>query len=351
MKEMKNWSRILLRGSILALFVFGIRWILPAMLPFLVGLLVALTAEPLTGLLRDRMRLPRGLATGISITAAYGLLLLALYWLGRLAVREMDLLAQRLPALMERMDETAGQVEKLLLQAAQRAPERLRGALTENIRSLLSDGSALVQGFSGRVLNMASRMIVSLPDALVFLGTAVTSGFLISARLPRLREMLHGRLNGAFGGRVVLTLHNLRVNLLGFLRAQGKLMGLTFCILTMGFFILRIKHALIPAALTALVDALPMLGTGTVLIPWGLLAFLQGNHALALGLLALYGLCTLCRSMLEPRFLGRQLGLSPLLTLGAVYLGYRFWGILGMILAPVLGVTVMDLWDMGREVA
>lgn len=91
-----------------------------------------------------------------------------------------------------------------------------------------------------------------------------------------------------------------------------------------------------------------MLGTGTILVPWGLLVLLQGQTALGLGLIALYGVTALTRSILEPRMVGHQLGLNPLLTLVALYMGYRLWGILGMILAPVLTITVLEIWSMAQ---
>ena len=126
-------------------------------------------------------------------------------------------------------------------------------------------------------------------------------------------------------------------------------MVLTFVALTLGFMVLRIPHAPLLGALIALVDALPMLGTGTVLVPWGILAMLQGDTALGFGLIAMYVFTALTRSVLEPRMLGRQLGLNPLITLAALYVGYQLWGILGMILAPVLTITAMELWAMAQR--
>ena len=111
---------------------------------------------------------------------------------------------------------------------------------------------------------------------------------------------------------------------------------------------LRVRQTFRTAAAIALVDALPMLGTGTILVPWGLLVLLQGQTALGLGLIALYGVTALTRSILEPRMVGHQLGLNPLLTLVALYMGYRLWGILGMILAPVLTITVLEIWSMAQ---
>ena len=94
---------------------------------------------------------------------------------------------------------------------------------------------------------------------------------------------------------------------------------------------------------TALVDAFPVLGTGTVLLPWSLLCFLQQDSARAIGLLGIYTTVTLTRSLMEPKLVGRHLGLDPLATLMSLYIGYRLWGIPGMLFAPLLAVTALQL--------
>ena len=96
-------------------------------------------------------------------------------------------------------------------------------------------------------------------------------------------------------------------------------------------------------------DALPVLGTGTVLVPWSLVCLLQGDTVRGIGLLGVYAAASLTRSVLEPRFIGRQLGLDPLVTLLAMYAGYRLWGLAGMILAPLLAVTVTQFFIAPKE--
>ena len=97
----------------------------------------------------------------------------------------------------------------------------------------------------------------------------------------------------------------------------------------------------------ALVDAAPLLGTGTILIPWSVVSLQQGSHIRAVGLLGIYAVAALTRSALEPRFVGKQLGIDPLLTLIALYAGYRIWGISGMILSPLIAVTAVQLAESG----
>jgi predicted PurR-regulated permease PerM len=114
-------------------------------------------------------------------------------------------------------------------------------------------------------------------------------------------------------------------------------------ILLVGFLLLKIPFAPLWAALIALVDAVPLLGTGTVLIPWALVCFLQKNTARALGLLGIYTVALVSRSTMEPRLVGKQLGLDPLLTLFSLYAGFKLWGVAGMILSPVLAVAAGQL--------
>jgi predicted PurR-regulated permease PerM len=129
----------------------------------------------------------------------------------------------------------------------------------------------------------------------------------------------------------------------GWLWAQCKLIGITFLVLTIGFFLLQISYAPVWAALISLVDALPVLGTGIILVPWSFICFLQGNSIRAVGLLGTYVVAVLLRSVLEPRFVGKQLGLDPLVTLFSMYAGYRLFGLGGMILSPLLAVTATQL--------
>jgi predicted PurR-regulated permease PerM len=107
--------------------------------------------------------------------------------------------------------------------------------------------------------------------------------------------------------------------------------------------LLRVAYAPIWAFGIALVDAVPLLGTGIILLPWSLISLVQKNNLLAIGLLATYGAASICRTLWEPRLLGKQLGLDPLVTLMALYFGYQAWGILGMIFSPLLAVTAIGL--------
>ena len=117
----------------------------------------------------------------------------------------------------------------------------------------------------------------------------------------------------------------------------------------MGFYIIKVRHAPLWALGVSLVDAFPILGTGAVLVPWSLVSFLQGGTGRAFGLLILYAAVTIVRTTLEPKLIGKQLGLDPLFTLAALYAGYRLWGLLGMLIAPLLAVAGAQLMEVRKK--
>ena len=131
------------------------------------------------------------------------------------------------------------------------------------------------------------------------------------------------------------------------LRAELLLLLSTFVILLGGFWWLGLDYALLAAVFTALVDALPVLGTGTVLLPWAAGCLLAGNTGRALGLLTLYAAAMLAHTLLEPRLLAGQADLPPVSALLAMYLGFNFLGVGGMILAPVLLLLLKQFQDAG----
>ena len=132
------------------------------------------------------------------------------------------------------------------------------------------------------------------------------------------------------------------------LKAYALLMFITFVELSVGLLVLRVNNAIVLAAIIAVVDILPVLGTGTVMIPWALIELISGNFAMALGLAVVYVIITIIRNILEPRLVSYQIGLNPLVTLFFMYLGLQIAGIVGMMLFPVVVMILVQLQESGH---
>lgn len=327
----------------------GGKYLLPLALPFLLGLALALAAEPGVGLLSKK--LSRGTAAFIGVSVALVLLTGAVLLLASVAVRELGNLAGIAPDLEDSARRGLVSLEDWLLGLAQKAPNGIQSLLTRMVLALFDSGSSLFDQAVSQLPQLATGILSHLTGSVVGVGTGLLSAYLISARLPKLKAWLGRRIPENWRQRYLPALKGLKAALAGWLKAQLKLMVLTFAIVCGGLLLLRVAYAPIWAFLVALVDALPMLGTAVILVPWSLVAFLQGETVQGLGLLGIFAVCWVTRNALEPRLVGKQLGLDPLVTLLALYLGYRLFGVLGMLLSPILAVTAMQLINAGSKEA
>lgn len=326
------------------------RYLLPILLPFLLAAGLALAAEPPVRILHQRLKLPRGVASGIGVVITLLLAVLLVLALCALLLRELGQLAGILPNLGETAISGMESLESFLLNLAAGAPAAVSPILVGGVEGFFSDGTALVNQLMARVVQLASGVVTRIPDSALGFGTWILASFMISAKLPRIRQWGKAKLPPSWYKRYLPAVKRLKANLAGWLLAQLKLTAITFCLLSAGLLLLRIRYAPLWAAAISLLDALPILGTGTILIPWSLVCFLQGNPVQAVGLLGTYAAAALARSFLEPKLVGKHLGLDPLLTLLALYAGYRLWGILGMLLAPLLAVTAVQLSTAPKEI-
>lgn len=326
-----------------------IRYLLPITTPFLLAAVLALAAEPLVFFFHTRLKLPRGAATGIGVSITLVMVLLLVMVLGALVVRQLQSLMGVVPDLGGSALDGLASLQQWLLTLAERMPRSIRPMVTQGVEGMFQDGSAFVDRATGWLLSLASGIVSKLPDSALGIGTWLLASYMISAKLPKIKAFLRRRLPESWEQKYLPMLQRMKKSVLGWLSAQLKLISVTFLVLTAGFFLLRITYAPVWAGLIALVDALPILGTGTVLIPWSIVCFLQGESVRAVGLLGLYALVMLLRSVLEPKLIGKHLGLDSLVTLASMYAGYRFWGIFGMLLAPLLAVTVQQLFTTQSE--
>lgn len=320
-----------------------LRFLFPLLAPFLAGTVLALAAEPMVAFLSRQVRIPRAVSAGIGVSMTFVFFAMILLLVCGFLLRELKVLAGIVPDLEQTALSGISLMQNWLLNLSSQAPRSVQPLLSENVNALFSDGTALLGRAAGYVLGLAGNLLSHIPDSALGLGTSVISGFMISAKLPKMKRWILRRLPKEKIQALLAAGKRIKNAVLGWLMAQFKMMGVTFVILFLGFVILRIPYAFLWAFGVSLVDAFPVLGTGTILLPWSLISLLQSDPARAIGLVSIYIAVSLIRSALEPRLVGRHLGLDPLVTLMVLYAGYKLWGIGGMILAPLLTVIVIQI--------
>jgi sporulation integral membrane protein YtvI len=349
---MEFWHRhrALLRLSLALLLGLGfLKYLLPLVLPLLLGVATAAALSPLILRLQERLALRRGLASGLCVSGALFLLIFLLYWLGKFLLQELGLIYGQLPELLASISDYASVFSHWADHLAAKLPDGAGDAFRDWSQALMGSSGTLATSLYERVFTFVSHFLSALPDHLLFLLTTVLSCYFAAAELPRLKSLCREQLPGARWQQLSGLVSTLKAVLGGYLRAQLKLMGLTFLILLLGFLLLRVSLPLFFALGIAVLDALPLFGTGTALLPWSLFSMISGDFHLGLGLLLLYAVCALSRNVLEPKLLGAQLGVSPLLTLLAIYVGYRVSGLSGMLLLPILTLVGAQIWEARKK--
>jgi len=329
-------------GALAALWVF-ISLLLPLVLPFLLALGLAAVTEPAAALLRKKTRLGQGAAGTLCMLGAYILLAGALFLLGKTLFAELADLLKKLPQAAALVVDRLGQLRDRLTELAQTLPPGLSAGLESLAADFFRNGAGVLDAFPEKLLRLFTGTVRALPNVFLFTVTTVVASFLTAASLPRLRRGLSRILPPAWRRDVTELWSRLKATLGGWIKAELKLGFLTFVMASLGLFLLRQPYPLLFGLLVAVVDLLPVLGAGTVLLPWGLSFFLRGQPGLGTAFALLYGVISVTRTTLEPRFLGQQIGLPPLLTLAAVYIGYRLAGLWGLLLFPLAVSTAVQV--------
>ena len=339
----KKGFRLPLAAGIGLIGLIFLKYWFPIVLPFFLGSLLALGAEPMVRRLHQNRKLPRWAASFTGVTVFFLLMLSVLALVVSVLVRQLGQLSGLVAQLTDAVGRGLQALETWLLELSTRLPDSLENAATIGVQRLFSDSSNLLDQAVSRVPQVATGLLSALSQGAFVTFTAILSAYMISARLPKLKQFIQEKLPQFQPDRIRNSVKGLRHAMLGWLSAQGKLMGLTFLLLCGGFFLLKTGNVLLVAALVTLVDAFPILGTGTALIPWSIVCLLQGDTARGIGLLAVYAVVWLVRSILEPRLVGKELGLDPLVTLFSVYAGLRLLGIGGMVIAPFAAMVATQL--------
>ncbi len=333
----------------------GFRYIRGILLPFLLAYLLSRLIRPLLLQVTAATHLPRWLVAAGMVGLLVGGLVLGSIWGLRRGWSELTRLAASLAAdpegplsaLEDAMSHASSLSSRLpFLSHLQDSPQY--EALCAGVDHLASEAvTRATEGITSALPAVAKTAAEWVPAALIFITVTLLACYYFSADDGALGEILKKAIARVTPPSLQDKVYPLgrRLSRLGrqYLRAYLFLGFLTFLQAFIGLAVLKIPYAFLLALAIAIVDVLPLLGTGVILIPWALIALLTGNVPLAIGLGILYGITTAVRQILEPKLIGDGLGLHPLLSLVTMYAGLRLFGVWGMILAPLVAAGIVSV--------
>ncbi|MEG2569990.1 MAG: sporulation integral membrane protein YtvI, partial [Clostridia bacterium] len=211
---------------------------------------------------------------------------------------------------------------------------------------LIEEGLTIPKEIIGKVGSYTASAAGSLPAILLFILAVLVATYFFSSDYHKISAYLRAHMPAKWRNGIVQTRTHFIKTLLCYIRALAILLCLTFVELSIGFSILGIKYSIVLAFFVAFIDAFPILGTGTVLIPWAIISLISGNISQAVGLAIIYGVITIIRNVIEPKIVGQQIGLHPLVTLASIYIGIKVFGVVG-IFTPILVVFIKQMYEWG----
>lgn len=319
-----------------ALLYVTLRYLLLWLLPFLLALAAAAAIEPAVRFLHTSLHLRRSFSSLVLTLFLLFLLGGVLSLLGTTLTGEAYALLEHAPTLLAAIPAAMESLLARLEQYSATCPPWLRVRIDAALVRCTEEAGDLIGILTSRLPAMLAAFVAALPRFFLGAATSVLAVYFTSSSLPELRRLIQSVCSPDARKNLSRVRAGLTSTLSRWLRAELTLCLVTFALLLAGLSFLRQPYALLLSFLITLVDALPVFGVGTVLIPWAVIEIIFQNIPKSISLLLLYLFAFTLRSALEPRLLGAQAGLPPILSLLAMYLGFCSMGVVGMVFFPFL---------------
>ena len=319
--------------------------------PFIIAFAFAYFINPVVNFLNQKLQFPRALAVFISLILVFGALAGLITYLVTEAISAttyfLQIVTEKFPTIVQYTQQFAlNHIMPLyddLISKFNHLGASQRYTITQNIQNLGTDASQQMKELLTAIISGLTYSISAFPKTLTVLVFILLATFFISFDWHNLtdktKKLLPNRVHGY--GKTIFV--DLRRALFGFVKAQLTLVSMTTVIVLIGLLILQVPYAITIAVITGIVDLLPYLGTGAIFVPWIIYVFFTGDTAFAIGLLVLYIVVIVQRQFMEPKVLSSNIGINPLATLIALFVGFKLYGFLGLIIGPVTLVLLNTL--------
>ncbi len=329
---------ILILGIIFSIFKYA----LPVLFPFLVAFSISIILRHPVDFISKHLKINRKFVGVLLLLLLYGSISFVFIFFGTKLFRYIGELFQKLPEIYTTNIEP---VLNIIIYKIQDIIPELNVVLDlENISKYIIN---IINSISLSAVNLIASIATKIPSFLVKFIFAIIASFLCTLDYYKVT----GFIMRQFPERVQEIIINVKQNIFGtivkFLKAYSILMFVTFIQLSIGLTIFNIPNAITLAVIFSMLDVLPAIGVGGLLIPWSIIEFIKGNYDLAIGLLVIYGIISIVRSILEPKVIGKQIGLNPLITLTSMFLGAEILGFFGIFIFPIIATIIKYLNDSG----
>lgn len=346
--DMSYWSKVVKRLLLLLLSVVGVYLsfkLAVFYVPFLIAFVLSLMIEPAIRYLMRKTKLKRKTSAIIIFVLVFAIIAGLLIWGITTLIGEASNLLQGLNQYLDKAYDFINQLFQNFDFSKFKLTEQFGKLIQDASSDFLANISVWLKGILNNLINLISQVPTI---AIYFVVTLLSLYFICTDKIYMLDQVEH-HLPETWVKKMAVHIREITKTLGGYLKAQAMLILISFFISLIGLYLFKfmgfpIHYPLMIALGIGFVDALPILGSGTAMIPWAIIAALDGNLRLGIAIVILWAVMSIVRQFLEPRIVSGQIGIHPIFTLIAMYTGFRFMGIMGMLIGPILLIILKNIF-------
>lgn len=346
--DMNYWGKVIRNIVILLLSILGVYLgfkLAVFYMPFLIAFIISLILEPIIKFIMKKTKLKRKTSSIIVFVVAIAVIIGLLTWGITSLISEAsdilsnfneyaDMIYNMIQNLIKNIDFSKIQIPENVMNTIQNSALEFLGTVTEWAKNALTG---------------VISFITSIPTIGIYVAVTLLSLYFICVDKIYMVDQLEHHLPETWVKKIGVHLKGLIQSLGGYLKAEVILVIISFVISLIGLYIFHfigwnVEYPLIMALIIGFVDALPIFGSGTVMLPWAVFTAFMGDIRLAIAIFVLWAIMSIVRQLIEPRIVSGQIGIHPIFTLIAMYTGFRFMGVIGMLIGPIILIILKNIY-------
>ncbi len=336
---------------ILALLIFLLPRVLMFFFPFVLGWIISLMAKPIVRLLEEKLKLKRKAGSAIVIVLVLAIVIGIIYGICYFLVNQIIGFASDFPDIWASVTKEFNKFGDSMSGFYQKLPKGLRDSLD----TLWENGEKYFQNLSfgsGNIkISAVGDFVNKIPDVIMGIVMTLLSSYFFVADKDYLKRAMDHYLPASVGYHWETIKRSIKNAFGGYFKAQFKIEIWIYLITVLGLAIIRIDYAILVALGICFMDFLPVFGAGTIMVPWAIVKFVNGEYLIGIAILVIWGVGQLVRQIIQPKIVGDSVGIDPIPTLFLLFIGFAVKGVLGMILAIPIGIILKNLYEEGAFIS
>lgn len=346
-KYLKVIVNLLIGTTVLLLVIFLVPKLFVFFMPFLIGWIISLIANPLVHFFEAKLKIRRKAGTAFVIIAVIGSISLLGYLLGAKLVEESIGLVTSLPEMWDSLEADFKSIGANWDIFYNRLPQNVQSSLVNIGNEMDSFVGQIVSSMGTPTVTAVGKFAKNLPAFAIGVIMCLLSSYFFITDKDYLHQLFRNNLPKSFQEKWDIMFGSLKSAVGGYFKAQLKIEVWMYLLLVIGLLILKIDYAFLIAFGIACLDVIPFFGTGAVLLPWAIVKFLSGDYTMTIGLLIIWGVGQLTRQIIQPKIVGDSIGMPPIPTLFLLFIGYKLGSVIGMIVAVPIGIIIVNMNGAG----